>query len=66
MRHSSERFLPKFVAGVVGIAVLIVPILSGALMLAQTVADTVPEWQKAAGGKLSMAKSCSCGNRRLV
>ena len=48
------------VTGIPGIAALIVLSLSGALMQAQTAAETlstetpqIPEWQKAAGGKLS-------------
>jgi bla regulator protein blaR1 len=41
------------VSGIAGFATLTAMILSGAPMRAQTTEDTVPEWQKAAGGKLS-------------
>jgi uncharacterized protein (TIGR03435 family) len=53
MRHGSERILPTFVAGIVGIALVVVLNVSGVPARAQTATDTVPEWQKAAGGKLS-------------
>jgi uncharacterized protein (TIGR03435 family) len=41
------------VTGMAGISALTALILSGATMRAQTIVDTVPEWQKAAGGKMS-------------
>jgi bla regulator protein blaR1 len=41
------------VSGIIGACTWIVLSLSGVLMQAQTAADTVPEWQKAAGGNLS-------------
>jgi hypothetical protein len=53
MRHSLKRILPAFVAGIVGVTVVVVLNLSGARVQAQTTADTVPEWQKAAGGKMT-------------
>ena len=53
MRRSSEACLPTFVAGIVVIAVLVPLSLSGSLLHAQTPVGTVPEWQKAAGGKMS-------------
>ncbi|HEY2383010.1 MAG TPA: hypothetical protein VGK48_17680 [Terriglobia bacterium] len=43
MRRSSGRIL---------LALLIALSRSGALVLAQTGVDKVPEWQKAAGGKV--------------
>jgi uncharacterized protein (TIGR03435 family) len=43
----------RLLVGIAGTAVLTALIVSGAPIRAQTTADTVPEWQKAAGGKLS-------------
>jgi hypothetical protein len=51
MRHSSEKILTTFVSGVAGIALMIA--LNLAPVRAQSAVDTVPDWQKAAGGKLS-------------
>jgi uncharacterized protein (TIGR03435 family) len=45
--------LPVGVPGIAGFAALTALILSGAPIRAQTTVDTVPEWQKAAGGKMS-------------
>jgi hypothetical protein len=41
------------VTRIAGTAVLTALIISGAPMRAQTTVDTLPDWQKAAGGKMS-------------
>jgi len=45
--------MPVGVTGIAGIAALAALFLSGPSIRAQTATDTVPEWQKAAGGKMS-------------
>jgi hypothetical protein len=47
---NSRDFSRVRIAEIVGVVVLS---LLGALVYAQTAADTIPDWQKAAGGKLS-------------
>lgn len=53
MRHSAKRLQCIFVVGVASIAALFALNLAGAPVRAQVLADTVPEWQKAAGGKMA-------------
>src|SRR5215471_5102417 len=50
MRHSSEKILTSFV---IGIVLLIALNIRSASVYAQNAAEAVPEWQRAAGGKLS-------------
>jgi hypothetical protein len=50
MRHSSEKILTTFV---IGIVLLIALNLQSASVHAQNAAEAVPEWERAAGGKLS-------------
>src|SRR5262245_32860769 len=50
MRHSSEKILTTFVIGIVLLNALN---LRRASAYAQNAAEAVPEWQRAAGGKLS-------------
>ena len=55
MRRSLIRILPGLVAGIASATLVCGVNLSGALVQAQTTAESpqVPDWQKAAGGKLS-------------
>ncbi len=53
MRHRSDTLLLTLAAGIACIAVTVAMNLSAALGQSQTSLDKVPEWQKAAGGKLS-------------
>lgn len=53
MGHSVTGILPALMAGIAGLTTTVVVNLSGALMQVQTVVAAVPQWQKAAGGKMS-------------
>ena len=53
MRHGSEGVPPVFVAALAAIGALIALSPASAPARAQTPVDTMPEWQRAAGGKLS-------------
>jgi len=53
MRHSSEKILTTFVIGTTGIALLIALNFRRASVHAQNAAKAVPDWQRAAGGKLA-------------
>jgi bla regulator protein blaR1 len=51
--RSLKRVLPVSAAGIAAVSAVILLSVSGALVLAQNAVETLPEWQKAAGGKLS-------------